>query len=256
MRRKVLIAGIGAGNPDFVTVQAIGASGHVRLFFIPDAGMEQDELARLRAEIVERYVRNRPLRSAPYKMPGENAGITGLEVVTGSRCDDLALPDDGLNMEMLDASESGAFLAWGSFSLGETVLRILRWLRSTGDLALDHEAMPGDSDIQVLASVHKVALCNIGRSILTATGRSIAGNFPNNADSIVLMLSAATDLSAPGQRIGTHWTLYTGMPDAVLVSGKFDEIVDDIARVRHDALHGKGWDVSGLSDKRATRYQP
>lgn len=256
MRRKVLIAGIGAGNPDFVTVQAIGASGHVRLFFIPNAGMGENEPARLRAEIVERYVRNRPLRSAPYKMPGESAGTPGLEAMTGSRCGDPAPPDGGLTMEVLDASQSGAFLAWSGFPLGETVLHIFQRLRSAGGFALDHEAMPGDSDIQVLASAHKVALCNIGRSILTATGRSIAGNFPNNADSVVLMLDADTDLPAPGEPIGIHWTLYAGMPDDVLVSGKLAEIVDDIARVRHDALRGKRWDVSGLRDKRVARYQP
>ena len=54
--RKVLIIGIGAGNPDYVTIQAINALNQVDVFFIPNKGMEKEALQRFRLEICERSV--------------------------------------------------------------------------------------------------------------------------------------------------------------------------------------------------------
>ena len=55
--RKVLIIGIGAGNPDYVTIQAINALNQVDVFFIPNKGMEKEALQRFRLEICERYIK-------------------------------------------------------------------------------------------------------------------------------------------------------------------------------------------------------
>ena len=46
--RKVFIIGIGAGNPDYVTVQAINALNEVDVFFMMDKGCEKEDLVRLR----------------------------------------------------------------------------------------------------------------------------------------------------------------------------------------------------------------
>lgn len=242
MRRKVLIVAIGAGNPDFVTVQAIDARGHVTLFFIP-SGLGMKNHARVRAEITGLYVRNRPFRTAPYREPCSNnedadAAANGF-------------PHASLSIEEVDASECGAFIAWSALSLIETVWRILQHLRSKGGFDLDYEVIPGNSNIQVLTTAHKVALCNVGRSILTATGRSIAGGFPNNADTIVFMQSA---VATPDTVFGwndVHWTLYAGMPDDMLVSGRLREIVDGLEQVRTEALEGRGWVVEPLLRKKA-----
>ena len=40
-----MIIGIGAGNPDFITIQAINAINRVDVFFIPDKGNEKADLA-------------------------------------------------------------------------------------------------------------------------------------------------------------------------------------------------------------------
>lgn len=239
MRGKVSIVAIGAGNPDFVTVQAVGASGHVKLFFVPDRGMKKNEIARVRGEIIERYVRNRPFRTAPFREPSQSEEDAARD-----------LRPTGLFIEEVDASEAGAFLVWSAFPLYETVRRILQQLRSTGGFELDYEVIPGNSGIQALTAWHKVALCNIGRSLLTATGRSITGDFPNNADTIVCMLGAADRLDAFGNKLDMHWTLYAGMPDDVLVSGSLREIVDELEQVRRRAIEGTGWIVETVLRKK------
>jgi precorrin-6A synthase len=61
--KKVLIIGIGAGNPDYITVQAINALNEVDVFFVIDKGREREELVRLRKQICERYVKDRSYRT-------------------------------------------------------------------------------------------------------------------------------------------------------------------------------------------------
>ena len=78
--RKILIIGIGAGNPEYVTVQAINALNRADVFFIPDKGTEKEDLAGLRLEICEQYIRDRTYRRrhvsrrrrAPWTIPTIN----------------------------------------------------------------------------------------------------------------------------------------------------------------------------------------
>jgi precorrin-6A synthase len=60
--RKVFVIGIGAGNPDYVTVQAINALNDVDVFFFMDKGQEKDDLVRLRKEICERFIKDKSYR--------------------------------------------------------------------------------------------------------------------------------------------------------------------------------------------------
>jgi precorrin-6A synthase len=42
--RKVFVIGIGAGNPDYVTVQAINALNQVDVFFVMEKGRDKEDL--------------------------------------------------------------------------------------------------------------------------------------------------------------------------------------------------------------------
>jgi precorrin-2 methylase len=57
-----------------------------------------------------------------------------------------------------------------------------------GEHELDYQVIPGISSIQALAAKHKTTLNRIGQSIEITTGRKIAEGFPNNVDSVVVML--------------------------------------------------------------------
>jgi precorrin-6A synthase len=219
MRRKVFIIGIGAGNQ-----------------------IEKEDPARVRLEIIERYVRDRPFRTVAFKAPERERGPDGYEAAVSDWHDRVEEEYGKLIMEELDASETGAFLVWGDPTLYDSTMRILDRLRARGDFELEYEVLPGISSVQVLAARHKVALCNIGRGILISTGRSMAAEgFPNNIDSVVFMLNAEKALRAADGDLDVYWGAYVGMPDEVLVAGKLKEVVDDIERIREDARRGKGW---------------
>lgn len=249
MRRKVLIIGIGAGNPDFVTVQAVNAMNKVDVFFIPNKGIGKEELAHVRREILERYVRDRPFRTVEFKAP-ERKPDSDYEQAVADWHDDVEAAYGKLMMEELDASHTGAFLVWGDPTLYDSTMRILDRLKNRGDFELDYEVLPGISSIQALAARHKVALCDIGRSILISTGRSLDEGFPNNADSIVIMLNAEKALKQADGDVDVYWGAYVGMPGEVLVSGKLKEVIDDIERVRNEARRANGWIMDTVLMKR------
>ena len=52
--RKIFVIGIGVGDPDHVTIQAIKALNQVDVFFIPDKGTEKAALRDLRTTILQR----------------------------------------------------------------------------------------------------------------------------------------------------------------------------------------------------------
>ena len=49
--KKLLVIGIGAGNPDYITLQAVKALNRVDVFFLMDTGQSKDKLIDLRREI-------------------------------------------------------------------------------------------------------------------------------------------------------------------------------------------------------------
>ena len=64
--RKVFIIGIGAGNPDYITVQAINALNEVDVFFVMDKDLRQriwSAFARKSASATSRTSRTGPSRS-------------------------------------------------------------------------------------------------------------------------------------------------------------------------------------------------
>ena len=75
MKRKVLVIGIGAGNPEHVTVQAIGALNRAAVLFIPDKGEAKQDLARVRREICERFIERPGYRMVGFDVPERGKGL-------------------------------------------------------------------------------------------------------------------------------------------------------------------------------------
>src|SRR6202011_1551245 len=67
--RKIFVIGIGVGDPDQVTIQAIKALNQVDVFFIPDKGTEKAALRDLRTAICERFIENADYRTIGIDIP-------------------------------------------------------------------------------------------------------------------------------------------------------------------------------------------
>ena len=241
MKRKVMIIGIGAGNPDFLTIQAIDAMNRVDVFFIPDKGAEKAELSRVRRLIIDRYVRDRPFRTAEYRVPARRQDGKSYEDTVATWHAEICETYSRLMLEKLGESEVGAFLVWGDPTLYDSTLRILEHLRAKGGFELDYEVIPGISSLQALAARHKVSINAIGRAVLITNGRELAEGFPDTVDSVVVLLNADKALRAADGELDAYWGAYVGTPDEILVSGKLKDIVDEIERIRSAAREEHGW---------------
>jgi precorrin-6A synthase len=240
--RKIFVIGIGAGNPDYVTVQAINALNDIDVFFLMDKGNGKEDLVRLRKEICDRYVKSKPYRTVETPDPPRNRTAPPYKSAVGAWHEERAAIYERLIGEELGEDECGAFLVWGDPSLYDGTLRVIDRIIARGTVAFEYEVIPGISAIQALAARHRIALNRIGRSILVTTGRKIAEGLPNNIDDVVVMLDADCSFKAvSGSDIDIYWGAYVGTEDEILVSGNLGELMRDIERMRAEAKARKGW---------------
>ena len=107
--------GIGVGDPDFVTTQAITALNDARVFFAMDKGEAKSDLVALRREICRRFITTPGYRFVELPDPVRAAGDYRRAVADWhaararlwANAIESELPPDGV----------GAFLAWGDPSL-------------------------------------------------------------------------------------------------------------------------------------------
>ena len=238
--RKIFVIGIGVGDPDHMTMQAIKALNQVDVFFIPDKGTEKSALRDLRVAICKRFIEDESYRTIGFDVPQRDASGDYLGGVDQwhSRLADIY--GDMIQRE-LGESEVGALLVWGDPAIYDSTLRIIERLQASGS-ALEFEVIPGISSVQVLAAKHRIALNRIGESVLLTTGRKLAEGFPDDAGSVVVLLDgmqAFATLTDPNIEI--FWGAYLGTEHEILRSGKLAEVRDEIASVRQQARRQHGW---------------
>lgn len=240
--RRLLLIGIGAGDPDHLTVQAIKALNQVDVVFVIDKGSEKDELARLRREICHRHITNRPYRFVAIPDPQRDRTTPAYtEAVQAWRTERALVWEQAIRDE-LDEDGCGAFLIWGDPSLYDSTIAVIDQILARGTLKLEYDVVPGITSIQALAARHRVALNRPGGSIQITTGRRLADGSATDSDDIVVMLDSAcafTTLAADG--IDIYWGAYVGMDDEILIKGDLSETMDEIQRVRAQARDRHGW---------------
>jgi precorrin-6A synthase len=240
--KKILIIGIGAGNPDYLTMQAVKALNQVDVFFIMEKGAEKSKLIELRKEICRRFIEGDQYRFVEAASPDWNRKTDDyLSTVDGLNRDKQAVFERVIAEDMRDG-ECGAFLVGGDPTLYDSTIRIIEAIATSGGDQLEYEIIPGISSVQALAARHKTTLNRIGQPVEITTGRRIAEGFPNIADSVVVMLDGNDAYSRfADQDIDIWWGAYVGTPDEILVSGKLADVADDIRRIRAEARREHGW---------------
>ena len=241
--RRLLIIGIGAGDPEQVTVQAIRALNQADVFFVIDKGAVKQDLMLLRQEICERYVEDRSYRMVHAPDPERDRGAAGyrgaVEQWRGQRAEIYGR----LIRDELADGECGAFLVWGDPSLYDSTLAIIEQISAEGALELEYEVIPGISSVQALAARHRVSLTRVGKPVQITTGRRLSEEgFPDHCDDVVVMLDAACSFTGVADAdTEIYWGAYIGTKDEVLVAGKVGDVADQIQAVRKDARARMGW---------------
>jgi len=239
--KQLLIIGIGAGDPEYLTVQAINAMNRADVFFLMDKGASKDKLIQLRHDILQRYVSRSDYRIVEADSPERVREGDYAEQVRELNQAKQQVFEHLIENELQD-DQCGAFLVWGDPSLYDSTLRILDAILRGGRVSFDYQVIPGITSVQALAARHRVPLNAIGQSVQITTGRRLAEGFPANAESVVVMLDAEDAYRQLGDpELEIYWGAYVGTPDEILRSGRLAEVGEDIQRTRRAAREANGW---------------
>ncbi len=236
--------GIGAGDPEQLTLQAVRALRSTDVFFVLDKGEAKADLVRLRRDMLETHLPEGTYRVVEARDPERDRGAGGAAYspAVGDWRSARAGIYERLIAEELGEDESGAFLVWGDPALYDSTLGILEEILERGTVAFEYDVVPGISSVSSLAARHRTGLNRVARPVQITTGRRLAEGFPEEADDVVVMLDAhQTFRRFADQDIDIYWGAYLGTPDEILDSGPIAEAAPRIERLRAEARERKGW---------------
>jgi precorrin-6A synthase len=240
--RKLYLIGIGAGNPEYITVQAIKALNKVDVFFFMDKGDAKQDLVALRKEICERYIENRPYRIVETADPIRDPAILDYTARVEQWHRQRALLYEEKIAQELEEDQCGAFLVWGDPSLYDSTIRVIEQITARDRLRFEFEIIPGITSIQALAARHKITLNGIGESITITTGRQLSTGQREPTERTVVMLDGQCSFNnVLDQGLDIFWGAYLGMEEEILISGKLSEVAGTIEKIRHEKRKSNGW---------------
>lgn len=236
MSRQIHVIGIGAGDPDYMTVQAIRALNDTQVFFAMDKGEAKSDLMALRREICTRFIRKPGYRFVELPDPKRSTETDYREAVSDWHAARARVWASAISAE-LGPDGVGGFLAWGDPSLYDSTLRILDAVAAEVDIQYD--VIPGITAVQALTARHRIPLNEVGEPVLITTGRQLRAH--GLSGSAVVMLDADCSFRACPADTLIWWGAYLGTHDELLVAGTVGEVGARIVALRAEARARHGW---------------
>ncbi|WP_158945479.1 precorrin-6A synthase (deacetylating) [Granulicella sp. S190] len=240
--RKLYVIGIGSGNPEHITIEAIRTMNLVDVFFVMSKGEAKSDLVRLRKDICERYIDKTSYRTIevvdPERDPSIASYVSRVEVWHEQR----TLIWEALIENELKEDQCGAILVWGDPALYDSTLRVIDRLTARNKICFEYEVIPGITSVQALAARHKIMLNGIGESIHITTGRQLSTDLVHDLKNVVVMLDGECAFEqAFDKDVEIYWGAYVGTDKEILLSGKLIEKMESIKAIRQAARVKNGW---------------
>ena len=234
----LLLIGIGTGNPEHLTLQAIRAMNRADLLLIPRKGADKADLADLRRDICDAVLTNPTTRIVEFDMPVRDPATPSYLARVGDW--HSAIADEwARRIDAHPGAGTVALLVWGDPALYDSSLRIAA--RLNRDLRVT--VIPGLMSPQVLAAAHGIALNDVGAPFLVTTGRRLRNEgWPAGVNTLVVMLDgdcAFSTINPAGVTI--WWGAYIGMAQQMLDHGPLDQAGPRIRAARDAARKAHGW---------------
>jgi len=172
--KTILIIGIGAGDPDYITVQAVKALNRVNVFFLMDKGPAKQKLRALREELCRQHIRDRAYRFAEAKSPPRDTAPADYR----ASVDELNREKQDVFERMIEGEmtdgETAGILVWGDPMLYDSTIRNIEAIAAGGRHQIEYDVIPGITAVQALAARHKIPLNRIAEPVALTTGRKLA----------------------------------------------------------------------------------
>lgn len=238
---ELLLVGIGTGNPDHLTLQAIKALNSADLVMIPRKGETKADLAELRHAICAEVVTNPATRIVGFDLPVRDERTADYRQRVDDWHDAIAQVWTDTILAEIGPKGRVALLVWGDPSLYDSTLRIAGRLAKSLDLKVS--VIPGITSLQALTAAHAIPINEIGAPFIVTTGRKLRDEgWPHGVDTVAVLLDGECSFQALAPD-GLHiwWGAYVGMKDEVILSGPLAEMSDRIIQTRAQARADHGW---------------
>ncbi|KIC09930.1 precorrin 6A synthase [Leisingera sp. ANG-M1] len=238
---ELSLIGIGTGNPQHMTLQAIEALNAQDLILIPNKGAGKDDLAGLRREICSRAIRGDGPKIVEFALPVRDEATRSYRKRVDDWHDAIAeIWWQNITAHLHGGGKAG-FLVWGDPSLYDSTMRIAERLQRLAEIKL--AVIPGITSVQALTAAHAIPINEIGAPFTITTGRQLRENgWPDSADTLVIMLDGECSFqSIDPQGVQIYWTAYAGMENQICISGALSEVTGRIIETRAQARAEHGW---------------
>jgi precorrin-6A synthase len=232
---QLFLIGIGSGNPDHLTLQAVKAINAVDLILIPRKGAGKEDLADLRRDILADVLTNASTQIVEFDLPVRDEAVADYAERVNLWHDAIA----GVWAGHIQGAEKVALLVWGDPSLYDSTLRIAARLTPAPQITV----IPGITSIQALTAGHAIPLNDLAEPVTITTGRQLRDKgFPPGVNACVVMLDGECSFQhlAP-EGLNIWWAGYAGMAQEIRLSGALSEIGPKIIAERARARASHGW---------------
>lgn len=242
MTRRLALVGLGPGDPELVTAQAARVLNEVDYFLVADKTAQHPgtaDLIAMREAICDRHVVGE-WRIVHVPDP-ERDRADPADYPTAVR-DWHEARVEAFEQALLEHPGDAAVLVWGDPALYDSAIRLADRIVERGIVEVAVEVIPGLSSVQLLAARHGLVLNTIGGPITITTGRRLVDDAVEGDNLVVMLDGSLTCADLPDlTRWRIWWGANLGSPDEHLVSGRLDQVVDELRARRHLARTARGW---------------
>jgi precorrin-6A synthase len=243
--KRVRVIGVGPGDPEQVTIEAVQALRAVDYFVVTDKsgrGGMPDPLVNARERLLDRHL-DRPAVIVRVddpereRRPDRTATQEEYDAVV-ARWHEAR--QEAFAEALLSREGDAGFLVWGDPAFYDSTIRILQSLHERGRLDLALDVVPGISSIQLLAARHRIVLHEVGQPLHVTSGRRLTEAIEQGQHNVVVMLNRVIELPGLGD-----WTIWwggnLGTPAEELVAGRVGDVLPAIDAARERLRESTGW---------------
>jgi precorrin-6A synthase len=242
--RRIVLIGIGPGDPEQLTLAAVRKVNEVDLFVVTEKHRPGgDPLAAARTALLARHVRGTPrvvVVEDPDRdrAPAATAGVAGYRQAVDEWHEARAA-----RYAAVLAQHDGdiGFLVWGDPGLYDSTIRVLE--RVATSLGAELEVLPGVSSLALLAARHRIVLHGIGEPLHITTGRRLAEAIAQGQRNIAVLLNRSlAELRAIDPRGWmVWWGANLGTVSERLAAGPLADQIAEMETARAAANDEAGW---------------
>ncbi|MBA55699.1 MAG: precorrin-6A synthase (deacetylating) [Pseudomonadales bacterium] len=239
---QLSLIGIGTGNPDHVTLEAVRVLNGADLVLLPRKGEAKSDLVDLRRLLCDQLLeKSGTTRVVEFDLPTRRSDHHYLDAVADWHASIADIWGDLINTHLPEGGQV-AFMIWGDPSLYDSSLRIAARLSKSGQ-SVDIKVVPGITSLQVLTAEHRIPLNDLSQPVQITTGRRLRENgWPKEADAVAVMLDSGGAFEVlPSDGIHIWWGAYLGMDMQCLIEGPLDDVDHQIIERRNDLRLENGW---------------